>query len=245
MPTRPRSRKTPNPTRSTKNPDHTLVDSWQQGYDGLWATYIAERARLSVPKRLDELLWSFPFEVVAPLPVPGSPKRSARFEERYGDKCLTDRREQQNSALASCDVRGISRAALCEIGERARDAERRFEVKNMLLPAARDFRDGTDAMRKWRRLSRQVMKIIAQRTEGRVDDPAGRFRAMQQEVQGYVDAADVMLPASGYRHGKAGRHERPWTKTAHKELRALGVLPDFCEGLLIAWCLKAIPPDER
>ena len=252
MPTRSHA---PKPAKRSRPeaPRHTLIDIWQQGYETILAEYIARRDRLPLLKRLDELLWSFHF-VHEQLPC--NPKTAAQLEENHGDGLLDKRRELQASALvfydsASESVRSSTIRKICEIGEQARDARRRFEVTNALLPKARDWGNDTEAIRKFVQQGRHVAEIIEQRTRGRVDDPAGRLRCVLKELRGYADAGDLMLPPFDYRHDRAGRHDSPWIKTALRQLQALKLHPpsrefqfrDFCDYLLIAWCLKPYKED--
>lgn len=223
------------PTAATKPeaPPCTLLDVWRSSEEFKLAAYAKHRAKLPLRKRLDELLRSSLF-------IEGDlfPKNAADLESARGDGLLAERRELQLQALAHCETQKIPRASICWIGEAARDARRRFEVENALLPHARQWNDDTEAIRKWVNDGRHIAHVIEQRTRGVVDDPAGRLRLLLKEVHGFAEAAELLLPTFDYRHPKAGRHEAPWAKTAYQALRGLGIHSQFCDYLLMAWCLK-------
>jgi hypothetical protein len=232
-------------------PHKTLLVPWYQNEEARLNAYAAYRGTLRLEQRLDELLWSFPFTEGSLGSSPEDLKKGPVLEKLHGDGRWDERRALQVSALGFYDAHTAStRLAMlrriCEIGEAARDARRQAEVVDALRQQALKWTDGTAVLREFAVVERKVANLVRERTQGLVDEPAKRLRAVMQEIRALADAGDMMLPPANDRRAKAVRADKPWVNAAIRQLMTLEVRPsdrecqfrDFCNCLLMAWCLR-------
>jgi hypothetical protein len=239
------------PTPQPAIPDKTLLVPWYQNEEARLNAYAAYRGTLRLEQRLDELLWSFPFTEGSLGSSPEDLKKGPVLEKLHGDGRWDERRELQASALVFYDAqtantRSAMLRRICKIGEAARDARRRAEVVDALRQQAMKWMDGTAVLREFAALERKMANLGQERTQGLVDESANRLRTVIQEMRALADAGDLMLPPANDRRAKAGSAKKPWVNATIRQLMKLEVRPsdrerqfcDFCNDLLMAWCLR-------
>ncbi len=213
----------------------------------LLARYQRHRETLTLPRRLAELLWSYPLRAPQ-LVLSGMARRPARLEQQFGDGQHEYRRDLQDTHLRVCKQQGIDLTAVCRIGEHARDEAWLAAAHGVQLDTVRDLKHDRDFCRRWYAMLPKILEIAERDLKPLAENKYQAHLAALRQVQ-ETATPDVRLGAHRIfppdwraRRARVGAAAHPWTKKARARLRRVKVSDLACKELVVAWYLQPIPP---